>query len=70
MGSKRERERESLSSCCRRKMKEEETRERNDKTGSVIAIDLSAISRTVFYEHLRGGRRKGGRRRKTKRDSS
>lgn len=34
----------SPSSCCRRKMKEDETRERNENTGVVIAIDLSAIS--------------------------
>lgn len=34
-------------------MKADEARERNDRTGSIIAIDLSAI-------HLRGGRRKEG----------
>lgn len=41
-------------------MKEDETQERNDKTGSVIAIDLSAISASVSLKHLRGGRRKEG----------
>lgn len=49
---RQERQREterSLSSCCRMKMKQDETRERNDKTGSVIAIDLSAISATVSH---------------------
>lgn len=47
---KREREREtakSPSSCCRMKTKEDETRERNDKTAGVIGIDSSAISVTV-----------------------
>lgn len=32
------------------KMKEDETRERHDKTGGVIAIDLSAVSVTVWEE--------------------
>lgn len=36
-----------LSGCCGMKMKEDETRERHDKTGGVIAIDLSAVSVTV-----------------------
>lgn len=31
-------------------MKEDETRERHDKTGGVIAIDLSAVSVTVWEE--------------------
>lgn len=50
-----------LTSCCRMKMKEDETRERNDKTGSAIAIDLSASTAAVSHYHLRGGRRKRGR---------
>lgn len=39
-------------------MKEDEARERNENTGVVIAIDLSAISVNASHEHLRGG---GGR---------
>lgn len=50
----------SPSSCCGRKMKEDEARERNENTGVVIAIDLSAISVNASHEHLRGGGRKEG----------
>lgn len=64
----------SLSSCCRMKMKEDETRERNDKTGSVIAIDLSAISATVSHKHLREAEERKDKwqqgKNKTKRESS
>lgn len=41
-------------------MKEDEARERNENTGVVIAIDLSAISVNASHEHLRGGGRKEG----------
>lgn len=37
----------SQSSCSRMEIKEDETWERNDKTASVIAIDLSALCTTV-----------------------
>lgn len=46
--SKRQREAaRSLGTCCRMKMKADEARERNDRSGGVIAIDLTAISTTV-----------------------
>lgn len=55
-------------------MKEDETRERNDKTGSVIAIDLSAISATVSHKHLREAEERKDKwqqgKNKTKRESS
>lgn len=48
-------------------MKEDETRERHDKTGGVIAIDLSAVSVTVWEEaeerrETNGGQKKIKRR--------